>query len=101
MSWFWLLLVMFACCLCAWLAPKSELANSAARVFDSSVLMLSSGGGDDDDVLRVAAQASSSRGSSRVSRPERSPTLERYKTPSARVKRKRVTPFIAKKVGAL
>ena len=102
MSWFWLLLVMFACCLCAWLAPKSELANSAARVFDSSVLMLSRGGGDDDDdALRVAAQASSSQGSSRVSRPERSPTLERYKTPSARVKRKRVTPFIAKKVGAL
>ena len=92
MSWFWLLLVMFACCLCTWLAPKSELANSAARAFDSSVLMLGRGGGDDDDEVRmperarrVAAQASSSRGSSRVSCPEWSPTLERYKTPSARV----------------
>ena len=102
MSWRWLLLVMAACCLCTWLAPKSELANSAVRAFDNSVLILTRGGGDDDDEVRLPERARS-RGSSRVPCPKRSPpvTGERYKTPSARVKRKRVTPFIAKKVGAL
>ena len=41
----WLLLgLLVACWLCAWLKPGTDLASSAARAFDSSVLLLSRGG---------------------------------------------------------
>ena len=96
MFWLWLLLVLIAYCLCAWLAPKSELANSAARAFDSSALMLGRGAGDDDDEVRMPERAR--RGSSsHVPGSRRSPprTSEPYRN-----KRKRVTPFVAKKVAA-
>ena len=44
---FWLLLgLLVACWLCAWLKPGTDLASSAARAFDSSVLLLSRGGTD-------------------------------------------------------
>ena len=102
MFWIWLLLVLFACCLCTRLAPNSEMAKSAARAFDSSVLMLSRGCGDDDDEAPMP-EGARSRGSSRVACPKPLPLVTggRHKTPHARVKRKRVTPFVAKKVGAL
>ena len=64
------------------------------EVRDALVATLSQGGGDDggedDDVPRHPT-------------PERSPprAVTGYQTPSVPVKRKRVTPFIAKKVGAL
>ena len=98
----WFLVVLVACCLCTWLAPNIEIAKSASQAFDSSVLLLSRFGGADDDNYRMPERVHS-RGSSRVPCSERLPpvTGERYKTPTAPVKRKRVTPFVAKKVGAL
>ena len=90
MLWLWFLLVLLACWLCTRFAPNSEVAKSAARAFDSSVLMLGRGGGDDDDEAPIPLSRLISPG-----------TGGRRKTPNARVKRKRVTPFVAKKVGAL
>ena len=44
---FWLLLgLLVACWLCAWLKPGTDLASSAARAFDRSVLLLNRGGTD-------------------------------------------------------
>ena len=43
MFW-WLLCLLVACWLCAWLKPGADLASSAAQAFDSSVLLLSRGG---------------------------------------------------------
>ena len=86
---FWLLLgLLLVLALCSWWRPDSALAMSAARAFDSSIYLL--GRGDDVPYLPMP-------------RPERlAPrALERYKTPSAPVKRKRITPFIGKKVAAM
>ena len=84
--WFLLLL---------WLSPGSSLNLSVWRALDSTVATLSQGGGEDSDEDDGDAP--------RYPAPERSPprAAERYKTPSMPVKRKRVTPFVAKKVGAL
>ena len=93
MLWF-LLLLMAVIAMCSWFSPGSNLNLSAWRALDSTVATLSQGGGDDggedDDVPRHPT-------------PERSPprAVTGYQTPSVPVKRKRVTPFIAKKVGAL
>ena len=91
MLWF-LLLLMAVIAMCSWFSPGSNLNLSAWRALDSTVATLSQGGGDDsdDDVPRHPA--------SRRSPPR---AVESYKTPSGPVKRKRVTPFVAKKVGAL
>ena len=99
MFWIWLLLVLVACCLCTWLAPNSEVAKSAARAFESSVFMLGRGGDDKDEV--PMPERTRSGGSSGVPSQRSPPRTLEGKTPSVRVKRKRVTPFIAKKVGAL
>ena len=91
MLWF-LLLLMAVIASCSWLSPGSNLNLSAGRALDSTAATLSQGGedGDEDDAPRHPA-------------PERTPprAVARYKTHSAPVKRKRVTPFVAKKVGAL
>ena len=51
----WLLLgLLLACALSSWLLPDSALARSAARAFDTSVLLLGRGG-DDDEVDDDAA----------------------------------------------
>ena len=92
MLWF-LLMLIGAIALCSWLSPPGSNLNRAAwQAFDSTVATLSQGGGDDsdDDVPRHPASGRS---------PPRA--VESYKTPSGLVKRKRVTPFVAKKVGAL
>ena len=90
---FWLLLgLLVACWLCAWLKPGTDLASSAARAFDSSVLLLSRGGtdpADDEDA------------SHRQRRPTQSVAP---KQPAAPLKtsafRKRVTPLLQKRVAA-
>ena len=99
----WLLMLLVACGLCAWLAPSSsEVAKSAAQALDSSVFLLSRFGGGDDDSVRVPERVPSRRPSCAPS-PQRLPSVigVRQQTPSAPVKRKRVTPFVAKRVASL
>ena len=51
----WLLVgLLLACALSSWLLPDSALARSAARPFDTSVLLLGRGS-DDDEVDDDAA----------------------------------------------
>ena len=96
---FWLLLgLLVACWLCAWLKPGTDLASSAARAFDSSVLLLSRGGTDpatSDDDNEDDEDASYRR------RPVRSAAPRQ---PAAPLKtsaiRKRVTPLLQKRVAA-
>jgi 5-methylcytosine-specific restriction endonuclease McrA len=96
---FWLLLgLLVACWLCAWLKPGTDLASSAARAFDSSVLLLSRGGTDpamSDDSNEDDQDASYRR------RPVRSAAPRQ---PAAPLKtstfRKRVTPLLQKRVAA-
>ena len=96
---FWLLLgLLVACWLCAWLKPGTDLASSAARAFDSSVLLLSRGGTDpamSDDSNEDDEDASYRR------RPVRSAAPRQ---PAAPLKtsaiRKRVTPLLQKRVAA-
>ena len=92
----WLLIVLVACGLCAWLAPNTEIAKSAAEALDSSVFLLGRFGGDDDERIP-------SRRASCAPSPQRLPSVigVRQQTPSAPVKRKRVTPFVAKRVASL
>ena len=89
MLWF-LLLLMAVIAMCSWFSRGCHLNLSAWRALDSTVATLSQGGGEDGDAPRYPAA-------------ERSPprAVERCKAPSMPVKRKRVTPFVAKKVGAL
>ena len=96
---FWLLrCLLVACWLCAWLKPGTDLASSAARAFDSSVLLLSRGGTDpamSDDSNEDDQDASYRR------RPVRSAAPRQ---PAAPLKtstfRKRVTPLLQKRVAA-
>ena len=56
---FWLLLgLLLVCALCSWFLPDSPVARSAARAFDTSVLLLSS---DDGLQPRRAVAASKPR----------------------------------------
>ena len=98
----WLLILLVACGLCVWLAPNTEIAKSAAQALDSSVFLLSRFGGGDDDSVRVPERVPSRRPSCAPS-PQRLPAVigVRQQTPSAPVKRKRVTPFVAKRVASL
>ena len=93
MLWF-LLLLMAVIAMCSWFSPGSNLNLSAWQALDSTVAALSQDGGEDGDENDDAP---------RHPAPERSPprAVTGYQTPSAPAKRKRVTPFIAKKVGAL
>ena len=99
----WLLMLLVAGGLCAWLAPSSsEVAKSAAQALDSSVFLLSRFGGGDDDSVRVPERVHSRRPSWAPS-PQRLPSVigVQQQTPSALVKRKRVTPFVTKRVASL
>ena len=91
----WFLLLITVIVICSWLSPGSSVNFSAWRALDSTMATLSQGGGDDDDQQDTAPRHP-------WPRPERSPrpAVERYKTPSTSVKRKRVTPFQAKRVAA-
>ena len=93
MLWF-LLLLMAVIAICSWFSPGSNLNLSAWQALDSTVAALSQDGGEDGDENDDAP---------RHPAPERSPprAVTRYHTRSVPIKRKRVTPFIAKKVGAL
>ena len=96
---FWLLLgLLVACWLCAWLKPGTDLASSAARAFDSSVLLLSRGGTDpamSDDSNEDDQDASYRR------RPVRSAAPRQPAAPlKTSVIRKRVTPLLQKRVAA-
>jgi len=96
----WLLLcLLVVCVLCSWLRPNSDLANSASRAFDSSVLMLSRGcagaamlDDSDDDDEDVADRLPQHVRSATPRRP--APLL---KTSAIR---KRVTPLMQKRVAA-
>lgn len=98
---FWLLLgLLLACALCSWLRPDSAVARSAARAFDSSVLMLSQGVEDDDDEDDLPRPP-------RVVATPRPPPRQRTPGPGAAhgaaptaARRRRCTPFQAKRIAA-
>ena len=82
-----LLCLLLVCAVCAWLCPGNEITVSAVRALDSSVHLLSRGDMiEDDDAPR---QPRDVRG------------VASCKTHGVPVKRKRITPFMAKKVAAM
>jgi 5-methylcytosine-specific restriction endonuclease McrA len=95
----WLLCLLVACWLCAWLKPGTDLASSAARAFDSSVLLLSHGG--TDPAMSDDNSEDDEDSSYRQRRPARSLAP---KQPAAPFKtsafRKRVTPLLQKRIAA-
>ena len=100
-----LLLLMATIAICSWLSPPgSSLDRSAWQAFDSTLSMLSQGGGGDDDddggtpkrARRVAAHAPSTRGVTREPRRE----LPGAGPSRVATRRKRITPFQAKRVAA-
>ena len=103
---FWLpLCLLVACLLCLWLKPNSELAYSAARAFDSSVLVVSRGRAesamldvDDGDDENIAERRRAARSSATH---VRSVAPRRHIPPwSTAAIRKRVTPLMQKRVAA-
>jgi hypothetical protein len=85
----------------AWLSLESNLNRSARQAFDSTVTLLSRGGGDDDgydDEVHIPERtdASCTRGFTRE--PSREPSGASQGRVST--KRKRITPFQAKRVAA-
>ena len=90
----WILLgLLVACALCSWLLPDSPLARSAARALDTSVLLLSQDTAADD--LPQPRRATPPR---HLPQPP-SQGGTRGSAPTA-ARRKRVTPFQAKKIAA-
>ena len=95
---FWLLLgLLVTCALCSWLRSGSSLAQSASNAFESSLLLLGGADAGDGDETRTP---SSSRALPRKARPP-ARAFRGHSQPLGPVKRKRITPFIAKKVGSL
>ena len=95
---FWLLLaLLFACAVCSSFWPNSGLARSAARAFDSSVLLLNRCSEDEEETLLAARSTARHRS---TSKPLDVPALP-HAPPPAPTKRRRITPFVAKKVAAL
>ena len=97
---FWLLLcLLLASALCSWLSPGSALAASAARAFDNSVWLLSQ---DEDE----RGEAASPRLPSPPLRERMPRTVARHDAgttttiPNTIQKRKRITPYQAKKIAA-
>ena len=97
---FWLLLcLLFASALCSWLSPDSALAASSARAFDTSVWLLSQ---DEDE----RGEAASPRLPSPPLRERMPRTVARHDAgttttiPNTIQKRKRITPYQAKKIAA-
>ena len=92
----WILLgLLVACALCSWLLPDSALARSAARALDTSVLLLSQDTASNDlpQPRRVVATPPRNL----PQQPSQGAT--RGAAPTA-ARRKRVTPFQAKKIAA-
>ena len=90
----WILLgLLVACGLCSWLLPDSRLARSAARALDTSVLLLSQDTAADD--LPQPRRATPPRHLPQ----QQSQGATRGTSPTA-ARRKRVTPFQAKKIAA-
>ena len=92
----WILLgLLVACALCSWLLPNSALARSAARALDTSVLLLSQDTASNDlpQPRRVVATPPRNL----PQQPSQGAT--RGAAPTA-ARRKRVTPFQAKKIAA-
>ena len=90
----WILLgLLVACALCSWLLPDSPLARSAARALDTSVLLLSQDTASDDlpQPRRATPPRPLPQPPSQGARRGAAPTAAR---------RKRVTPFQAKKIPA-
>ena len=101
----WLLFLLIAAiAICSWLSPPgSSLNRSAWRALDNTVALLSQAGADDDDdgiperAPRAAAHATSVK--TFAHEPRRvTPGAEQS---LATTRRKRITPFTAKRVGAL
>jgi len=105
----WLLLVLVAAvAICSWLSPPgSSLNRSAQQALDSTVALLSQASGDDEDndnrcrklAKRVAARPLSAPGSFRGSGPKLLGTGATRQNRAA-TRRKRITPFQAKRVAA-
>ena len=100
MLWFFLMLIA-AIALCSWLSPPGSSLNRAAwQALDSTVAALSQGDeedeGDDDDVVRMPERARRGAVHASGTRPE--PTGTGQSRVSTR--RKRITPFQAKRVAA-
>ncbi len=95
----WLVLALLvACVLCSWLRPDGALALSAARVFDTSVLLLSQGSDDDDEVDGDVTAPRHVPRPAPWQRPP-SPGAEHGVAPTA-ARRRRCTPFQAKRIAA-
>ena len=100
MVWF-LLMLIGAIAICSWLSPPGSSLNCAAwQALDSTVAALSQGDeedeGDDDDVVRMPERARRGAVHASGTRPE--PTGTGQSRVSTR--RKRITPFQAKRVAA-
>ncbi len=91
------LALLVACVLCSWLLPDSALARSAARAFDTSVLLLGRGGDDDEVDDDAAAPPHVPRPAPRQRPP--STGARRDAAPTA-ARRRRITPFQGKKIAA-
>ena len=108
MLWF-LLMLIAAVAICSWLSPPgSSLNRSAQQALDSTAAQLSQASGDEDEdndnrcrklAKRVAARPLSAPGSFHGSGPKLSGTGATRQNRTA-TRRKRITPFQAKRVAA-
>ncbi len=94
----WILLgLLLACALCSWRLPDSSQARSAARALDTSVLLLSQDSASDDVTPPRSVVATTPCHLPQPQPP--SPGARRGAAPTA-ARRKRVTPFQAKRIAA-
>ena len=98
MFWFLVILIAAVAICSRFSAPDSSLNRSAWRALDSAVTMLSRDGYEEDEctLQRSSFAAARTTGDRDAAKEPRLSTQNRAAT-----KRKRVTPFVAKKVGAL
>ena len=93
MFWF-LLLLITSFAICSWLSPNSGLSHSAWQAFNSTVSILSRDEDDTDERHRSVAEP--------LGVPLTVPRQRRdAAAPTSPRKRRRITPFVAKKVAAL
>ena len=90
MIW-WLLVLMGTVLLCAWLAPSKTLRDSALQALDSSVLCGLGGLDTEETEAAESAPAPLQR---------RHEVVPQTSGASTSTRRKRVTPFISKKIAA-
>ena len=98
MFWFLLILIAAVAICSRFSAPSSSLNRSAWQAFDSTVRMLSRGNYNEDECTLQHSSGAATRATSDrdAAKEPRHSTQNRTAT-----RRKRVTPFVAKKVGAL